>query len=143
MANFNRIIMAGHLTRDPEFKELDGGKHLANFGLACNRTWTDSQGNKQEEVCFVDCTAFGKTAEIIQQYCQKGKPVLVEGRLKFEQWQDDAGNKKSKHRIVVERMQFLGNKSDGDPQAQQPQTTNEYPATTPVGSSAPYDDVPF
>jgi len=143
MPNFNRIIMAGHLTRDPELKELDGGKHLTNFGLACNRTWTDSQGNKQEEVCFVDCTAFGKTAEIIMRYCQKGKPILVEGRLKFEQWQDDAGNKKSKHRIVVERMQFLGSKSDGDQQNQQSQAADDYPAPASVGSGAAYEDVPF
>jgi single-strand DNA-binding protein len=120
MAAFNKVILCGNLTRDPQLKQLPSNTQLAEFGLAINRRFKTSTGEDREEVCFVDCTAFGKQAEVIAQYCQKGKALLVEGRLKYETWDDKRGlGNRSKLSVVVENFQFIGGKLDELGQGQQ------------------------
>ena len=107
MASYNKVILMGRLTRDPELKYLPSGTAVARFGLAVNHTYTDRQsGEKREEVCFVDLDAFGRTAETINEYLQKGRSVLIEGRLRFRTWETDDGQKRSKHDVFVERFAF-------------------------------------
>lgn len=102
----NSVHLLGNLTRAPQVKFLANEKCLAHFTIAHNRTWKDASGQKQEEVSFVDCTAFGKTAELIGQYFEKGQAILVEGRLKQESWEKD-GEKRSKLALIVEAFHFL------------------------------------
>jgi single-strand DNA-binding protein len=109
MANVNRVILIGNLTRDPQLKYLPSQTAVVEFGLATNRKFKSATGEEREEVCFVDCSAFGRTAEVINQYCQKGKQLYVEGRLKYDQWEDkQGGGKRSKLSVVIENFQFLG-----------------------------------
>jgi single-strand DNA-binding protein len=114
MANVNKVILIGNLTRDPQLKYLPSQTAVVEFGLATNRKFKAANGEDREEVCFVDCSAFGKTAEVINQYCQKGRPLFIEGRLKFDSWEDkQGGGKRSKLRVVVENFQFLGSREGG------------------------------
>ncbi|HEY8665058.1 MAG TPA: single-stranded DNA-binding protein [Tepidisphaeraceae bacterium] len=114
MANYNRIIMLGNLTRDPQLRYLPSQMAVVDFGLAVNHKFRTKDGEDREEVCFIDCSAFGKQAEVINQYCQKGRPLLVEGRLKYDTWEDkQGGGKRSKHVIVVENFQFIGSRDGG------------------------------
>lgn len=109
MASFNKVLLMGNLTRDPQLKYLPSQTAVAEFGLACNRKFRTANGEDREEVTFVDVTAFGKQAEVINQYCQKGKALFVEGRLKYDQWEDkNGGGKRSKLTVVIENFQFLG-----------------------------------
>ncbi len=113
MANFNRVVLMGNLTRDPQLKYLPSQTPVTEFGLAVNRRYTVN-GEQREETTFVDCAAFGKPAEIINQYCQKGKAILVEGRLKYDSWEDkQGGGKRSKLSVVVENFQFVGGRDGG------------------------------
>lgn len=108
MASFNRIVLLGNLTRDPQLRYLPSQTPVVDFGMACNRRFKDSQGQDREEAMFIDCSAFGKQAEIINQYCQKGNLLLVEGRLKLDTWEDkQGGGKRSKHAVVVENFQLM------------------------------------
>jgi single-strand DNA-binding protein len=114
MASYNRVIMMGNLTRDPVLRYLPSQMAVVDFGLAVNHRFRTKSGEDREEVCFIDCSAFGKQAEIINQYCQKGKPLLVEGRLKYDTWEDkQGGGKRSKHAIVIENFQLLGGRDSG------------------------------
>src|SRR3954471_18635839 len=114
MANFNKVILAGNLTRDPQLRYLPSQTAVVDFGLAVNHKWRTPQGEDREEVLFIDCSCFGKQAETINKYCQKGKPILVEGRLKYETWDDkESGGKRSKHKVVVDGFQFLGGRDSG------------------------------
>src|SRR6188472_267193 len=109
MANFNKVILAGNLTRDPELRYTPKGMAIARVGLAINRSWRTETGEQKEEVTFVDIDAFGKQAETIGQYMKKGRPILVEGRLKLDQWDDkQTGQKRSRLGVVLESFQFLG-----------------------------------
>jgi single-strand DNA-binding protein len=109
MANFNKVMLIGNLTRDPVLRYLPNQTAVVDFGLAVNRRWRTPQGEDREEVCYVDCSAFARQAETINQYCQKGKQLFVEGRLKFDSWEDkQGGGKRSKLSVVVENFQFLG-----------------------------------
>ena len=108
MATFNKVILIGNLTRDPQMSYLPSKTPVVEFGLAMNRRWRSNDGQQREETCFIDCRAYGKTAETINQYMNKGKPILVEGRLQFDQWEGKDGTKRSKHRIFVERFSFVG-----------------------------------
>ena len=108
MANLNRVFLMGNLTRDPELRYTQGGTAIAKFGMAINRNWTSPEGEKKEDVCFVDITAFGRQAEVICEYCHKGRPLFVEGRLQFSQWQGQDGQKRSKLEVVAEAFQFIG-----------------------------------
>jgi len=107
MASFNRVILLGNLTRDPQLSYTPNQMAVVEFGLATNRKWTGQDGSEKEEVCFVDCKAFGKRAENINKYCDKGNPLLVEGRLAFHQWQQADGLKRSKLEVVVENFTFI------------------------------------
>ena len=109
MANFNKVMLMGNLTRDPEVRYTPKGTALATIGLAVNRTWTNEAGEKKEEVTFVDVEVWGRQAETIGQYMAKGRPLFVEGRLKLDQWDDkESGQKRSKLKVVCENFQFLG-----------------------------------
>ena len=118
---FNKVILVGNLTRDIELRYSQGGMGIANTAIATSRKYT-SNGEKKEEVCFVDITFFARSAEVANQYLRKGSKILVEGRLNFDQWVDANGQKRSKHGVVVETMQMLDSKTQGDNQQQaQPQ----------------------
>ena len=108
MAGYNRVIMIGNLTRDPEYKQLSSGQAVCRLGLASNRQFKNRQsGDMVQEVCYVDIDVWGSQAESCRQYLQKGRPVLVEGRLKLDTWQDQDGGNRSKHSIVADRVVFL------------------------------------
>ena len=122
---YNKVILVGNLTRDIELRYSQAGMGIANTAIATTRKFT-SNGEKKEEVCFVDITFFARSAEIANQYLRKGSKILVEGRLNFEQWVDQNGQKRSKHSIVVETMQMLDSKGDT-------QGSGEYNAPTQGG----------
>ena len=108
---YNKVILVGNLTRDIELRYSQGGMGIAKTAIATSRKFT-SNGEKKEEVCFVDITFFGRSAEVANQYLRKGSKILVEGRLNFEQWVDQNGQKRSKHSVTVETMQMLDSKGD-------------------------------
>jgi single-strand DNA-binding protein len=108
MANFNRVLLMGNLTRDPQLSYTPSQTAVVDFGLAVNRKWTGQDGSQKEETCFIDCRAFGKQAETINKYLTKGRPVFVEGRLTYDTWTAQDGSKRSKHRVTVEGFQFMG-----------------------------------
>jgi single-strand DNA-binding protein len=151
VANFNKVILAGNLTRDPELRYTPKGTAIARIGLAINRSWRTETGEQKEEVTFVDVDAFGKTAETIGQYFKKGRPILMEGRLRYETWDDkQTGQKRSKLGVVLESFQFMdsGNRGEGGgaPAASRPAR----PASPPPAEGEPDvqpphegDDVPF
>ena len=107
---FNKVILVGNLTRDIELRYTPSGTAVGNTGIATNRKFKSNDGQQREEICFVDLTFFGRTAEIANQYLKKGSKVLVEGRLKFDTWEDQNGGKRSKHSITVENMTMLDSK---------------------------------
>lgn len=110
MAGYNRIVMVGNLTRDPELKQLPSGQSVCRLGLASNRQFKNRQtGMQMQEVCYVDIDVWGPQADSCQKYLSKGRPVLVEGRLKFDSWQDQQGANRSKHSITADRVVFLSN----------------------------------
>ena len=152
MANFNKVILAGNLTRDPELRYTPKGTAIARIGLAINRNWTSETGERKEEVTFVDVDAFGKTAETIGQYFKKGRPILMEGRLRYETWEDKQTNqKRSKLGVVLESFQFIdqraGEGGGGAPARPASAARSSGPAAEPPAESdAPppeQDDVPF
>lgn len=109
MSSFNRIIMIGNLTRDPDYKQLPSGQAVCRLGIASNRQFKNKQsGDMIQEVCYIDIDVWGPQAESCRQYLQKGRPILVEGRLKLDSWDDANGQKRSKHSIVADRVVFLG-----------------------------------
>jgi single-strand DNA-binding protein len=126
MANFNKVILAGNLTRDPELRYTPKGTAVAKFGIAINRKWKDEAGETREEVTFVDCDAFGRTAEAIGQYLSKGRPIFIEGRLRLEQWEKD-GRKFQKLGVVVESFQFCDQKPEAS-EDRQPASASARPA---------------
>src|SRR4051794_14930865 len=154
MASFNKVILMGNLTRDPELRYTPKGTAIARLGLAVNRSWKTETGELKEEVTFVDVDAFGRQAETIGQYLKKGRPILVEGRLKLDQWDDkQTGQKKSRLGVVLETFQFLdsGNRAEAIP-GSAPAAPRPRPATPPPASEGPSDsdapphesdDVPF
>lgn len=115
MASFNKVILVGNLTRDPEVKYTSGGTAVAEIGLAVNRTWFDQKANeRRDETTFVDVTLWGRQAEIAGEYLAKGRSVLIEGRLQLDSWDDkETGKKRSKLRVVGEQMTMLGSRGDG------------------------------
>ena len=107
MPSLNKVMLMGNLTRDPELRYLQSGTAVCDFGMAVNRRWRSNTGEQREEVCFVDVTFFGRTAEVISEFMKKGRPIYVEGRLKLDSWTDKNGQKRNKLRVVGETMQFL------------------------------------
>lgn len=152
MANFNKVILAGNLTRDPEVRYTPKGTAIAKFGMAINRTWKSETGETKEEVTFVDIDAFGRSAEVVGQYLKKGRPVLVEGRLKLDTWEDKNTHQKvSKLKVMMESFSFLDSRGDGGGGGGE---SFRKPAAAPAAASAPSaseesseppsdDDVPF
>ena len=113
MANYNKIVVVGHLTRDPELKTFDNGGSLVNFGIATNERWNDREtGEPRERVDFIDVEATERHADNIMQYFQKGKPILIEGRLRQHRWEDNDGNSRSRHVIRLHTWRFVGAASD-------------------------------
>ena len=113
MSNFNKVLLMGNLTRDPQLSYTPNQTAVVDFGLAVNRRWTSRDGEKKEETCFVDCRAFGRIAENLNKYMSKGRPLFDEGRLTFDSWTAQDGSKRSKHRVTVENFQFLGGTGGG------------------------------
>ncbi|MBG85399.1 MAG: single-stranded DNA-binding protein [Verrucomicrobiales bacterium] len=114
MASFNKVILMGNLTRDPELRYTPNGTAVAQIGIAVNRVWRNQEGQQQEEVTFIDVDVFGRTAENVGQYMRKGRPILIEGRLKLDQWDDrNTGQKRSKLKVVADTVQFLGGRDGG------------------------------
>ena len=139
MASFNRVILLGNTTRDLELRYTQGGTAVTDVGLAVNDRRKNASGDWVEETTFVDVTLWGRTAEIANEYLTKGSPVLIEGRLKLDTWETD-GQKRSKLRVVGERMQLLGGRRDGSV----PSPARSEPAAAPAASeSTPKDDIPF
>ena len=131
MANLNKVMLIGNLTRDPELRYTPKGTAVAELGMAINRVRTNDQGQRQEDTTFVDVTLWGRTAEVASQFLSKGSPVLIEGRLKFDTWEKD-GQKRSKLSVVGERMQMLGGRSgDKSGPATQGQPKKEEPEECP------------
>jgi len=112
--SFNKVLLLGNLTRDPELKHLPSEQAVANIGLAVNRRFKTREGESREETTFVDCEAWGRTAEVMSQYLQKGRPVFIEGRLKLDTWQDRDGGNRSKLRVVIENFQFVDSRGGDD-----------------------------
>src|SRR6185437_11161279 len=132
---FNKVILMGNLTRDPEVRSTPNGQSVANFTLAVNRTWRGADGSNQESVSYIDCVAWGKTGEVIAQYLQKGRALLVSGRLDQRSWEQD-GQKRSKIEVIVEDFNFVGGGEGGGGAA-----AGSRPAPSPSKSAGKKDDV--
>ena len=114
MANLNRVLLIGNLTRDPELRVTPKGNSICQFGLAVNRSFKDGAGQTREETTFIDVEAWGRQGEVISKYCAKGRALFVEGRLRFDQWDDKTtGQKRSRLSVVLENFQFIGGRGDG------------------------------
>ncbi|MCP4410902.1 MAG: single-stranded DNA-binding protein [Gammaproteobacteria bacterium] len=139
--NYNRVILAGRITRDVKLSFTPAQKPVCDFGLAVNETWRGQDGEKREETMFMDCQAFGRVAEVINEHFGRGKPILVEGKLKFSTWERD-GQKRSKHRVTVQSFEFLG---EGEAKASPAPAPYTPPAPGPgdPGASAGGEDIPF
>jgi single-strand DNA-binding protein len=144
MASYNRVLLMGNLTRNPEIRYTPSGTAVADLGLAVNENFKNKAGETVEQTCFVDVVVWGRQAETASEYLHKGSPVFVEGRLQLDQWESQQGEKRSKLRVRADRVQFLGS----------PGKSAEYadaPAAAPQASSAPVvapeaaddEDVPF
>ena len=167
MGNFNKVILMGNLTRDPELRYTPKGQAVAKFGVAINRTYKTEAGETKEEATFVDVEAWAKQAELLGQYFKKGSPIFLEGRLKLDQWDDKTtGQKVSKLRVVLERLEFVGGPRNAEgggggaplggapsgapmsrpaprPAAPAPTSPPEGDPAGAGGASAEVDDVPF
>lgn len=153
MANLNKVMLIGNLTRDPELRHTPKGTAVSEISLAINRVWNNDQGQKQEETTFVEVTLWGRQAELAQQYLTKGRPVYIEGRLQLDSWDDkETGKKRTKMRVIGENMQFLssGNAGGGSSERSQQQSSAPQRSGSPQGASAAPaqdfqedDDIPF
>lgn len=160
MASLNKVMIIGNLTRDPEIKYTPKGTAIADIGLAVNRNYTTESGEKREEVTFIDVTLWGRVAEIVGEYCKKGRPLFVEGRLQLDSWDDKAtGQKRSKLKVVGENIQLLGGREggggggesgephgEGRPQSRPAARPAAPPAKRPPADpdlDAAEDDIPF
>ena len=153
MANVNKVILIGNLTRDPEVRHTPKGTAVGDIALAVNRNFTGDNGEKREETTYIDVTLWGRTAEIAQQYLRKGRPVYVEGRLQMDTWEDkQSGQKRSKLKVVAENLQLLGPRPEGEAAASggsfngnSRRSEGGYGEEPPRGmpSSMEEDDIPF
>ena len=144
MANYNKVILLGNMTRDPQLNYLPSHTAVVEFSLAVNRTYKKQDGSQGKETCFVDCQMFGKRAEVINKYLHKGDPLFIEGRLKLDSWQDKEGNKRSRLRVFVENFEFMG---AGKGQGSGGSSGGEAAVSDNVGQEPfggePADDIPF
>jgi single-strand DNA-binding protein len=152
MASFNKVILMGNLTRDPELRVTPKGTAVCQIGVAVNQSYRDKDGNSREETTFVDVDVFGRQAEVIAKYMTKGRPILIEGRLKLDSWETKEGEKRSKLKVVLDNFQFVGGRGEGETGG----TTGGFEDTAPparsparpAAASRPAndvneDDVPF
>jgi single-strand DNA-binding protein len=148
MASVNRVIIAGNLTRDPEVTYLPSGTPLADLGLAINDNYKNRDGQLVERTCFVNVAVWGKQGELCREYLSKGSPVLIEGRLRYEEWESKQGEKRNRLSVTAERVQFLGSPRRGEgggrggqdgPPPREPET----PADSGAGAADDDDDLPF
>ena len=151
MASLNKVMLIGNLTRDPDVRMMTSGRPVCNFGLALNRSYKDSEGNRKEEVTFVDIECFGPRAEAVARFFTKGRPIFVEGRLKLDQWESKEGEKRSALKVVLDNFEFV------DSGKQESSSTESYqveaktsPPTSPTSPTPPPsndvdldEDVPF
>ncbi|OUU43776.1 MAG: single-stranded DNA-binding protein [Verrucomicrobia bacterium TMED56] len=135
MASLNKVLLIGNLTRDPDIRMLSNGRPVCNFGLALNRNYKDSEGNRKEEVTFVDVECYGPRAEAIGRFFSKGRSIFVEGRLKLDQWESKEGEKRSAIRVVLDNFEFVDSKQDGGSNNIERQPTA--PAKTDSNKDAP------
>ncbi len=157
MASYNKVILMGNLTRDPELRYTPTGRAIAKLGLAVNRSWKNEAGESKEEVTFIDVDAFGKQAEVLSQYLKKGRPIMIEGRLKLDQWDDKTtGQKRSRLGVILEGFQFIGgnpgqaggeSSGGGDQPVAAPRASRPAVQAKPESTDEPPlpddDDVPF
>lgn len=146
MANFNRVILAGNLTRDPQLSMLPSNTPVCDFGMAVNRKWKSQSGEMRDDTCFVDLRIYGRRAEVLNQYMSKGRPLLVEGRLEYQQWEGKDGAKRSKHIVVVENFQFVdgGQRGGGGGGAARSATSEGADEMPPPNEDVPNDSqIPF
>jgi len=142
MANFNKVMLMGNLTRDPQLSYTPNQTAVVDFGMATNRKWTGQDGSQREETCFVDCRMFGRRAEVVNKYCKKGNPLFVEGRLTFDSWEAQDGSKRSRLRVSVENFEFIGGGSGGGGGAGRAgQSSGE--SSPPAQQQPSDDDIPF
>ncbi|MEO6597346.1 MAG: single-stranded DNA-binding protein [Planctomycetota bacterium] len=149
MANFNKVILMGNLTRDVELRHTQSGMALAKFGMATNRKWSQN-GEQKESTCFVDLTAWGKQAELLSQYVKKGSQLFVEGRLEYSTWETPEGAKRNKLEVVVENFQFLGSARSGGGEEGSGERRSGGAKKAPAageaqaaGGEVDYGDIPF
>ena len=146
MASLNKVMLIGNLTRDPELRYIPDGTAVADLGLAVNRNYASREGERKTETCFVDVVVWRKTAESCKEYLQKGSPIFVEGRLQLDTWENNQGEKRSKMRVVAERVQFLSSsqKSRSDMGSGVADAANFQGAQPqPADESKSNDDMPF
>ena len=148
MPNLNKVMLMGNLTRDVELRYTPQGTALAEFSLAISRSWKGTDGEKKDEVTFVDCQAWARGAEVISQYTKKGAPLYVEGRLKLEQWEGKDGQKRSRMRVVVESFQFLGSKpsaerAEAGAHREEPPKPEAARPSEPPPAYPPSENIPF
>jgi len=142
MANLNKVFLVGNLTRDPELRYIQSGTAVLDLGLAVNRRTKSADGTWGDEVAFIDVTVWRKQAENCAEYLSKGRPVLVEGYLRMDQWQDKkTGEKRSKLKVTAQNVQFLG--SRGGPAADGQKPPAERPPRQPANPDLSDDDIPF
>lgn len=151
MASFNKVILMGNLTRDPELRVTPKGTAVCQVGIAVNQNYRDKEGNNREETTFVDVDVFGRQAEVIAKYMSKGRPILIEGRLKLDSWETKEGDKRSKLKVVLENFQFVGSRGDSDGgssgggsfEATAPPPRGSRSASPAASDNVEEDDVPF
>ena len=147
MANFNKVLLMGNLTRDPQLSYLPSQTPVVDLGIAVNRKWTSKDGESKEETMFIDCRAFSRLAENINKYMKKGRPIFIEGRLVYDTWTAQDGTKRSKHRVQIDNCQFLGGapgtaSAGADTQSGPAQENKAGPDNNAPGKPGG-DDIPF
>lgn len=143
MRGFSKAIIAGNVTRDPEMRTTTSGSQVCSFAIAVNRSFKDSSGNQQDQVSYIDCVAWGKSAEIICQYVHKGSPLLISGRLEQRSWDDkNSGQKRSRTEVVIEDFSFIGNSGNGGNFGGAKKASKDDAGSDDLGGDIVPDDVP-
>ena len=150
MASLNKVMLIGNLTRDPEVRMMTSGRPVCNFGLAMNRSYKDSEGNRKEEVTFVDIECFGPRAEAVARFFTKGRPIFVEGRLRLDQWESKEGEKRSALRVVLDNFEFVDSGKQESSSPESYSRSQNFSSTSPTSPTPPPsndvdldEDVPF
>jgi len=144
MANLNKVLLLGNVTRDPEVRYTPKGSAVCDLGIAVNRAYTTDSGEKREEVTFVDVTLWGRTAEVASEYLKKGRPVFIEGRLQMDSWDDkQTGQKRTRLRVVAENMQLLGGRPPGGGETSGESRQTSAPPKSSAAAEPDEDEIPF